>query len=886
MHHVWICILAFCLLLSPPAYAQTTPDKSGTKPTVLSVPNGPASITGLGKSFQPQINTGAASYAITLAPSPGPAGFAPSLTLTYNSGFGNGPLGRGWHLSGPLAIERQTEKGFPRYRDTDSNGKVRDVFVFQGEELVPLSDGTYRLENDESFRRFTPIASQPGGAVDAWLIEDRDGTRHWLGQHAGDANTAVSRVVHPRLNDRSPFERAFRWLEDAAEDVNGNRIDYHYQAHADSPGVLYLARVTYHAVGSSDAYHAVELQTETRPDRLADYRSGFERRWARRYREVSVGSHFNGVRHPVRAYALSYDPQDGVLAATATDAGGIRLGLSALHAVTQFSTDRAWGGSGDPGTPLPPTRFFYAPMTLQRLSQTLKDRLSALRDRLRPHEPDPLTAGPVSGQLTQAIAQGSPNPIFDTPLYDPRVQFADVDGDGLADILDTRVDQGKPDYTVARNIGGGRFQVSRSVHNPAGLHLGQNTPDNQTFLSDADGDGVIDLFQITGRSAQRRTLICKNLATAISTDRAPRGDLGFSAASEDLIVAGNTPSAVDTTDSDARQIDLTFDKISDILVSSDQGLTGYVAAADGTWETRAAAPADPVLLRRYRFSIGLPDGSRIRHPLVQLADMNGDRLLDFVRVLVRNPGEAEVRYRPMTGPMTWGSEITLHFALPDGSRSPVPSSVTLPGIRLDPFDRHNRWDALRLIDANGDGLADLVFVEPGETVRVYLNAHGVALSGPYLVTGMLPPYRPHDPDNPTLLRTADINGNGSVDMILYHRSGGPGLQGIRYLDFIGGQKPGLLLVADNGIGLRSYIRYKPAVVDQAAAQQAGKPWASVSPVPMWVVSGIIDDIGLDLDLDGDNDRYATTFRYRDPYYDGFEKQFRGLPLRAADRVGR
>ena len=872
---VRIFLFLSAFLFTLPVYSQNAPDKSGTKPTVLSVPSGPGSITGLGKSFQPQLNTGAASYAITLALPPGPAGFAPSLTFLYNSGFGNGPLGRGWRLSGPLAIERQTEKGFPRYRDTDSGGKVRDVFVFQGEELVPLSDGTYRLENDESFRRFTPIASQPGGAVDAWLIEDRDGARHWLGQHAGDMNAAVSHVVHPRLDDRSPFERAFRWLEDAAEDVNGNRIDYHYQAHADSPGVLYLARVTYHAVGNTDAYHVIELRTETRPDRLADYRSGFERRWARRYREVSVGSHFKGVRHPVRAYALSYNPQDGALAAAATDTGGIGLGISALHALTQFGADRAWGGTGEAGTPLPPTRFFYAPMTLRPFNQTLQDRLSALRYRLRPHEPDPLKTGPVSGQLTQATARGSPNPIFDTLLHDPRVQFADVDGDGLADILDTRVNQGKPAYTVAYNIGDGRFQTSRYVHNPAGLHLGQNAADNQTFLSDGDGDGVIDLFQITGHGVQRRTLIYKNLAGAILSDRAPRGDLGFSAALEDLIVAGGTPSAVDTTYPDARQIDLTFDKIPDILVSSDQGLTGYVAAADGTWETRATAPEAPGLLRRYRFSLDLPDGSRIKNPLVQLADMNGDRLLDLVRVLVRNSGEAEVRYRPMTGPMTWGAEITLNFALPDGSRSLVPASIALPGIRLDPFDRHNRWDALRLIDANGDGLADIVFVETGETVQVYLNAHGVALSGPYPVAGIAP-YRPHDPNNPTLLRTADINGNGSVDVLLYHHSGERGLQGIRYLDFIGGQKPGLLLVVDNGIGLRSYIRYKPAIVDQTAAQQSDKPWASLSPVPMWVVSGIVDDIGLDLDLDGDNDRYATTFRYRDPYYDGFEKQFRGF----------
>ena len=98
-------------------------------------------------------------------------------------------------------------------------------------------------------------------------------------------------------------------------------------------------------------------------------------------------------------------------------------------------------------------------MTLRPFNKTLQDRLSALRYRLRPHEPDPLKTGPVSGQLTQATARGSPNPTFDTLLHDPRVQFADVDGDGLADILDTSLEQGKPAYTVAYNIGDGRFQA-------------------------------------------------------------------------------------------------------------------------------------------------------------------------------------------------------------------------------------------------------------------------------------------------------------------------------------------------------------------------------------------------------------------------------------------
>ena len=864
-----VCLAALQVVCA--AQARAIPDKSGTKPTVLSVPAGPGSIEGLGKGFQPQFSTGSAVYELALEVPPGPTGFSPSLTLTYNTGFGNGALGRGWRLTGPLAIERQTVKGFPHFRDTDGDGKVRDVFVFQGEELVSLSDGTYRIENDESFRRFSPVASQLGGAADSWLVEDRDGTRRWLGRHVGDAGASASRVLNPSLDSRSSFERTFRWLEDAAEDVNGNRIEYHYQAHADSPGVLYLTRVTYRAVGVTDTWHVIELLTEPRPDRLSEFRSGFERRWARRYREISVGSYFGGSLHRVRAYELSYDLQNGALPSRPAAANHIGLGISALHQVTLFGSDRGWGGSGERGTPLPSTRFAYTPMTLQPLDAGLQDRLTALTYRLPPHEPDPLAAGPFISQLTQDSPTGRVSGIFDTQVHHPRVQFADVDGDGLTDILDTRLDENPanptPTYTVARNVGDGRFHTSRPVQHPEGLHLGQHTELNQTFLADADGDGRVDLLRIAERGTQRRTVVCKNLF-----DGGFRDAMGFSCADPVF----DTPPGVDTTDPDGRQIDLNFDKIPDFLVSSNRRLTGYVAASDGTWTPLASVPTDRVLRRRYRFSIGLPDGRRVRNPLVQLADMNGDRLLDLVRILIRNPGEAEVRYRPMTGPMTWGPEATFHFAQLDGSSSRIPASLALPGIRLGHFDPNNRWSAVRIMDTNGDGLSDIVFVEPDGVVRVYFNAHGAAVAGPYSVAG-ISRYQPNDRNNPTLLRTTDINGNGSVDVLVYHRSGGPGVQqGIWYLDFVGGQKPGLLQIVDNGIGLRSYIRYKPAVVDQIAAEQAGKPWTNVSPVPMWVVSGIVDDIGLDFNRDGESDRYATTFRYRDPHYDGFEKQFRGF----------
>jgi hypothetical protein len=58
--------------------------------------------------------------------SPGRGGIGPALSLTYDSGAGNGVFGLGWRLSTP-AITRKTDKGLPRYvDDADVRGRHID----------------------------------------------------------------------------------------------------------------------------------------------------------------------------------------------------------------------------------------------------------------------------------------------------------------------------------------------------------------------------------------------------------------------------------------------------------------------------------------------------------------------------------------------------------------------------------------------------------------------------------------------------------------------------------------------------------------------------------------------------------------------------------------
>jgi len=96
---------------------------------------GGGAIRGIGEKFAANPATGTGSMTVSLSVSPGRSGFGPQLTLSYDSGSGNGPFGLGWTLS-LRAITRKAGKGLPRY---DDHGTRPDVFMLSGaEDLAPV----------------------------------------------------------------------------------------------------------------------------------------------------------------------------------------------------------------------------------------------------------------------------------------------------------------------------------------------------------------------------------------------------------------------------------------------------------------------------------------------------------------------------------------------------------------------------------------------------------------------------------------------------------------------------------------------------------------------------------------------------------------------------
>src|SRR6187551_2823991 len=113
----------------------------------ISLPKGGGAIRGIGEKFAANPVTGTGSMTAPVATSPGRSGFGPQLSLSYDSGAGNGPFGFGWTLSLP-AVTRKTDKGLPQYEDDQES----DVCILSGaEDLVPVleADGT-RFRDDTS----------------------------------------------------------------------------------------------------------------------------------------------------------------------------------------------------------------------------------------------------------------------------------------------------------------------------------------------------------------------------------------------------------------------------------------------------------------------------------------------------------------------------------------------------------------------------------------------------------------------------------------------------------------------------------------------------------------------------------------------------------------
>ena len=256
------------------AWALSGPSPGAATAQTVKLPDFPGSAQGLSDEASVTVFSGQVSYSVPLDLPKGPAGFGPSLALTYVGELGNGPVGIGWTL-GSIAIRRSLRHGVPSYTDAD---ELELTGVGDPGRLVPMGGGQFRVEGQGNRIR----VFRHGDRFD---VTDADGTQYALGATSASREEDGGRIA--------------AWFADSAVNLAGQQITFDYDKDQNQ---IYLA----HIVWAGAAYR-LDLVYEGRADQYVSYRTGFAVKCARRLSRLDVSTAFGATPTLLRSYGLSYD---------------------------------------------------------------------------------------------------------------------------------------------------------------------------------------------------------------------------------------------------------------------------------------------------------------------------------------------------------------------------------------------------------------------------------------------------------------------------------------------------------------------------------------------------------------------------------------------------
>lgn len=817
------------------ADTTTSQNEGEQQPTVpsISLPRGGGAIRGMGEKFAANPVTGTGSMSVPLATSPGRSGFGPQLSLSYDSGSGNGPFGFGWSLSLP-AITRKTDKGLPQYNDADAS----DVFILSGaEDLVPVleADGTRHHDDTTApgytIERYRPRIEGLFARIERWTNDADPSDAHWRSISKDNILTLYGKDAHSRIADPEDPGRIFSWLICETRDDKGNAVLYQYKPE-DGAGVdltrtyernrgarndprratnRYIKRIRYgnraplldNLTGQRPrTLTAAQIQTagwmfevvfdydehdvnapkpndagqwSYRDDAFSSYRAGFEVRTCRLCQRVLIFHHFRdevGVGNDclVRSTDFTYSHE------LHPDHARNPV-YTFLQAVTQSGYKRHNGGYLKRS--LPPVEFEYTQPIVQEAVE----------------------------EVDLASLENLPIGV-DGAAY----QWTDLHGEGIPGILTEQADA----WFYKRNLSPiGKHPVEFAPLERVAVKPNLALATGAQFM-DLAGDGQPDLVVLDGPTP------------GLYEHDGEEGWQPFRPFTSRL--------NRDTRDPNLKFVDLDGDGHADVLITEDDAFVWHSSLAE-----EGFGPA-----RRAHQALDEENGPRLVFAdgtqSIYLADLSGDGLTDLVRI--RN---GEVCYWPNLGYCRFGAKVTMdhapHFDHPDQ------------------FD-HKR---IRLADIDGTGTTDIIYLHP-DGVRLYFNQSGNAWSEPQVLSVF-----PRVDDLVSIVPT-DLLGNGTACLVWSSPLPGDARQPMRYVNLMGGQKPHLLVKTVNNLGAETRVQYAPSTKFYLRDKYDGKPWITRLPFPVHVVERVetYDHIS--------RNRFVTRYAYHHGYFDGEEREFRGFGM--------
>lgn len=477
-------------------------------------------------------NTGNASLGYPINVPAGRAGMQPQLTISYNSGAGNGWMGLGWNLSLPM-ISIDTRWGVPRYDEE----KETETYTMNGEQLTPVAHrGVLRDRNttvdtvsfhprvEGAFNKIIRHGRTP--AKYWWEVTDKTGTKYYYGGSPSGFDEGA--VLRTKEDGEQSKGNVALWCLREIRDLNGNTVRYHYAKVSDA-GVnggtvmghqIYIERITYTGYQGGDGPYVVNFIREARFDKMIGANLGFKQVTGDRLRRIEVM--FGAT--PIRSYEVEY--------AEGAFSKSLMTSIKEFNSDDELFTSHAFSYYDDVNA-----KDGYAPFSREVSVNSIGDEINggfldkgaAYNDKasvLSGTQSESIggglavTVGPNDQNYATKSNTAGINYSYSHSSSEGRVLMIDINGDGLSDKVMMFIDGNQKSLKYRPQIpdanDGIRFSTDlRPIHGVreflketsnshdfgiesnfgifAGVNYSLTKSKTSVYFTDANGDGLIDI---------------------------------------------------------------------------------------------------------------------------------------------------------------------------------------------------------------------------------------------------------------------------------------------------------------------------------------------------------------------------------------------------------
>ncbi|KAF5023712.1 hypothetical protein F66182_4216 [Fusarium sp. NRRL 66182] len=793
--------------------------RSSFTTSFTSLGKGGGAIKSIGANIDVNGANGTLSLSIPIPISESRSDFGPALHLSYDSGHGNGAFGFGWGLSLPSII-RQTSRSIPLYDDE------KDTFVLSGEDdLVPLLDnGKWQEKTIGEFcvRQYQPRVVSQSMRIERWSKLASPWDIHWRTITSDNVTSVFGRGQDARISDGAADRPCISaWLIAETYDGSGNAIQFSYKQE-DESGLFEDGMPCWEMNRSSHVRRrqkyikSIRYGNTTPCRQLQDWEAFVQPSEWMFMVVFDYGEHAQDV--PLTTAVRNWTARKDAFTTCSSgfEIRSYRLCRRILmfhHFPDEIGVDDALTSSLMLEYNETPHGSFLSSCTT--LGHSVQNVESGLRYVTKSMPPLAFKYSqlPSPDALQLKKAETSNMPYLPGGPRD-KSEWIDLNGEGSPGIL-TTLDGGtlyfQRNQSAVRKDVGPWFTDLQVVCSQPGLP-------EKYHLQDLDGNGYPNLVCLDKRG-QPHGYFERTEADGWSDFSTLSSISSLSASSDGTIY-----------------IDLTGDGLADALDQQSLeflvwqqslGKRGY-----GTRQTSRVPATGPLRLQ---------SDDRLS---VKSADMTGDGLSDIVAI-----SNGRVSYWSNIGYGRFSNEVIM-------SNAPVFDG--------DGLFSHER---LHLIDVDGSGTADLLYILPSGGAHLYYNLCGNSWSDAVYIAAF-PPV-----DKLASVQVVDLLGSGTSCLCWTGPSpDASDTMCLQYLDLMDSTKPHLLRSYVNGMGLEVEIQYEPSTHFFLTDESELHPWETKLPFPVHCVSQMTttDQVS--------SVSRAVRYRYHDGFFDPQDREFRGFGM--------